>query len=138
MCLKAEHATDEEEDEDEIVSIPTEKNRVLSLEKMIALVATLVEKSRDPENNTLRLSANDMMSLTGGGKSFTFILQQIRDGINFTSTRNLIFSLCRWDEKLAESIVASVFQTIQKHPDVRRPSNLTLAWINLVDIWMSS
>lgn len=115
--MQVEHATDEEEDEDEIVSIPTEKNRVVSLEKMIALVATLVEKSRD-ENNSLRLSANDMIALTGGGKSFSFILQQIRDGINFTSTRNLIFSLCRWDEKLAESIVASIFQTIQKHPDV--------------------
>jgi len=54
-----------------------------------------------------------------GFQSFPFILQQIRDQINFMSTRNLIFSLCRWNEKLAENIVLAIFQAIQKQPDVR-------------------
>lgn len=36
-----------------------------SLEKMIALIATLVEKSRDEESNALRLSTIDLNSLTG-------------------------------------------------------------------------
>ena len=35
-----------------------------SLEKMIALIATLVEKSRD-DSNELRLSVNDWTALTG-------------------------------------------------------------------------
>ncbi|CAG7822666.1 unnamed protein product [Allacma fusca] len=117
---QADHGSDEEEEEEEIVTIPAEKSKVASLEKMIALVATLVEKSRD-ETNALRLSTNDWNALTGGGKNFPFILQQIRDGINFTSTRNLIFSMCRWNDKLAESIVIAIFQAIQKHPDVCHP-----------------
>ena len=69
MCIynQGEHGSDDEEEEEEIVTIPAEKSKVASLEKMIALVATLVEKSRD-ENNSLRLSTNDWNALTGGGK----------------------------------------------------------------------
>jgi ubiquitin carboxyl-terminal hydrolase 34 len=62
-----DHGSEEEEEEEEIVCIPAEKSKVASLEKMIALVATLVEKSRD-ESNSLRLSTNDWNSITGGGK----------------------------------------------------------------------
>ncbi len=57
----------EEEEGEDIVCIPAEKSKVASLEKMIALIATLVEKSRD-ESNSLRLSTNDWNALTGGGK----------------------------------------------------------------------
>lgn len=67
MNPKTDHGSEEEEEEEEIVCIPAEKSKVASLEKMIALVATLVEKSRD-DTNALRLSTSDWTALTGGGK----------------------------------------------------------------------
>jgi len=69
---RGEHGSEEEEEEEEIISIPTEKSKVASLEKMIALIATLVEKSRD-ESNALRLSTGDLNSLTGSGKVILMI-----------------------------------------------------------------
>lgn len=65
--LQVEQGSEEEEDDEEIVCIPAEKNKVASLEKMVALVAILVEKSRD-EMNLLKLSKNDMSSLRGSIK----------------------------------------------------------------------
>jgi ubiquitin carboxyl-terminal hydrolase 34 len=92
---------------------------------MISLIATLVEKSRD-ESNSLKLSKIDRDALIAGRKgahfyTFPFILQQIRDSINYLSTRNLIFSLCRWNDGLAEDVVIGIFQAIQKHPDSCHP-----------------
>jgi hypothetical protein len=57
--------SDEEEEED-IVPLPsTDKYKPASLEKMITLVASLVEKSRGPDH-ALRLSNDDLTALTGG------------------------------------------------------------------------
>lgn len=48
-----------------------------------------------------------MAALTGG-KGFPFLFQHIRDGINIRQTCNLIFSLCRYNNRLAEHV--SFFQ----------------------------
>ncbi len=57
---------DDEDDDDEIIAIPIapETNRMASLEKMVWLIALLVEKSRE-EDNLLHLSAADFASLIG-------------------------------------------------------------------------
>lgn len=69
---------------------------------MIHLVAYIVEKSRD-ENNRLRISQKDYYSIIGT-KSFPFLVNQIRYNINLRQTGNLIFSLCRWNDRLAMSV----------------------------------
>uniref|UniRef100_A0A8D8RQZ4 ubiquitinyl hydrolase 1 n=1 Tax=Cacopsylla melanoneura TaxID=428564 RepID=A0A8D8RQZ4_9HEMI len=105
--------SDEEEEED-IVPLPsTDKYKPASLEKMITLVASLVEKSRGPDNN-LRLSNDDLNALTGG-KGFPFLYQQIKECINIHQTRNLIFSLCRYNERLSNAVISMMFAAIQKH-----------------------
>lgn len=116
MESNSEAEADADEEDEEVASISSEKYKILSLEKMIAMVAILVEKSRD-DSNALRLSANDWNALTGND-SFAFIVQQIRDSINLQSTRNLIFSMCRWNENLADKIVTAIFDEILKRPDV--------------------
>lgn len=47
------------------MSLATEKYKPASLDKMITLVASLVEKSRDTENR-LRLSSKDYNAVAGG------------------------------------------------------------------------
>lgn len=42
--------SEEEEEEEEVVAISTEKLRPASLDKMITLIATLVERSRIPDH----------------------------------------------------------------------------------------
>lgn len=66
--------SDEEEDEDdEVVSAVDDKYKPASLEKMISLIALLVEKSRDEER--LQLSHNDYNAVAGGKVSvFMFLL----------------------------------------------------------------
>ena len=56
-----------------------------------------------------------------GGKGFPFLYQQIRDMINLNQTRNLIQSLCRWNDRLAIHIITMIFQAITKHTDVCQP-----------------
>ena len=64
---------DDEDDEDEEVmsvatpgaSVPEDKYRAQSLEKMIALVAMLVEKSRG-DDNVLHLSNRDLLAIMQG------------------------------------------------------------------------
>lgn len=63
--LQVDVVSDEEEDDD-IVPLPSaDKYKPASLEKMITLVASLVEKSRGPDGQ-LRLSNDDLTALTGG------------------------------------------------------------------------
>ncbi|GFW68785.1 ubiquitin carboxyl-terminal hydrolase 34 [Trichonephila clavipes] len=108
--------SDEEEDEDdEVVSAVDDKYKPASLEKMISLIALLVEKSRDEER--LQLSHNDYNAVAGG-KGFPFLYQQIRDGINLRQTCNLIFSLCRWNDALAVMIINMVFTAITKQHEL--------------------
>ncbi|KAJ8971929.1 hypothetical protein NQ314_000472, partial [Rhamnusium bicolor] len=83
----------EGEEEEEVVALPTDKYKPASLDKMITLVASLVEKSRD-SNMKLQLSEKDYNAVAGG-KGFAFLYQQIKDNINLQQTRNLIHSLCR-------------------------------------------
>ncbi|XP_039283222.1 ubiquitin carboxyl-terminal hydrolase 34 isoform X3 [Nilaparvata lugens] len=109
----------EEEEEDDVIPMPADKYKPASLEKMITLVAMLVEKSRGPDHN-LRLSNVDYSAIAGG-KGFPFLFQQIKDYINLHQTRNLIYSLCRWNDRLATHIVAMIFTAIQKHADICQP-----------------
>lgn len=83
---------------------------------MIALVASLVERSRGPDFQ-LQLSARDYNAIAGG-KSFPFLYQQIKDNINPNQTRLLIYALCRYDEHLAGQIIAMLFTAVTKHTEV--------------------
>ncbi|XP_011269828.1 ubiquitin carboxyl-terminal hydrolase 34 [Camponotus floridanus] len=112
-------AVSEEEEEEEIVTVPSEKLRPASLDKMIMLIAYLVERSRG-QDHRLALSPADL-SAVAGGKGFPFLYQQTRDVINLTQTRNLIQSLCRWNDRLAIHVVTMIFQAIMKHTDVCQP-----------------
>lgn len=55
----------EGEDEEEVVTLATDKYKPASLDKMITLVASLVEKSRDADSR-LRLSFKDYNAVAGG------------------------------------------------------------------------
>lgn len=55
----------EGEDEEEMVTLATDKYKPASLDKMITLVASLVEKSRDADSR-LRLSFKDYNAVAGG------------------------------------------------------------------------
>ncbi|XP_059475180.1 ubiquitin carboxyl-terminal hydrolase 34 [Neocloeon triangulifer] len=105
----------EEEDEDELVAMPPDKYKPASLEKMITLVATLVEKSRG-DDHRLHLSQVDLAAITGG-KGFPFLYLQTKDSINLTATRNLIFALTRYNERLAAQVVQMVFAAVAKHSE---------------------
>ena len=65
--------------------------RTASLDKMVFLLAVLVEKSRG-DDNIIHLSRADMNSLTTG-KTLLFLYNITRDNINIRQTCNLIFSL---------------------------------------------
>jgi len=57
---------EEEKDIDDVVLVPDDKYSAQSLDKMITLVAVLVEKSRI--DRQLHLSVRDTQALIGGGK----------------------------------------------------------------------
>lgn len=102
----------DDEEEDDVIAMPEDKHRPLALDKMIALIAQLVERSRG-EDNQLRLSEKDYNSIIGG-KNFPFLYNQIKDHINVRQTCNLIFSLCRWNDSLATAIVQMLFNAVKK------------------------
>ncbi|XP_076312719.1 ubiquitinyl hydrolase 1 puf isoform X2 [Tachypleus tridentatus] len=114
-----EVVSDEDDDDDEVVSSVDDKYKPASLEKMITLVALLVERSRG-DDHRLHLSHNDF-STVAGGKGFPFLHQQIRDNINLRQTCNLIFSLCRWNEPLAHHIINMIFSAITKQQEASGP-----------------
>lgn len=60
--------SDDEDGEGEVVTVaPEDKYRPQSLEKMIALIAMLVEASRG-QDKQLRLSQSDYQAIIGGNK----------------------------------------------------------------------
>ena len=65
MFCKVEILSDDEEEE-EVLTL-TDENKPTALEKMIALIALLVEKSRGNDKQ-LHLSQKDYMAIVGGGK----------------------------------------------------------------------
>ena len=67
-CLQVEILSDDEEGESEVVTVaPEDKYRPQSLEKMITLVAMLVEASRG-QDKQLQLSQRDYQAVIGGNK----------------------------------------------------------------------
>lgn len=56
----------EEDEDDELLAIASERCKPTSLEKMITLIATLVEKARGPDMRTLRLTHLDYHIIAGG------------------------------------------------------------------------
>ncbi|XP_033629048.1 ubiquitin carboxyl-terminal hydrolase 34-like isoform X1 [Asterias rubens] len=110
---------EDDEDEDDIISLTEDKYKPTSLEKMISLIAYLVDSSRT--DRQLMLSQTDYAVLVAG-KGFPFLFQQIRDCINLQQTRNLIISLTRFQPRLAEQIVAMIFNAIAKlNPEAGQP-----------------
>ncbi|KAL4111819.1 hypothetical protein QTP88_015704 [Uroleucon formosanum] len=109
----------EEEEEEAIPMSTADRNKPpISLEKLIALVVSLVEKSRNISGQ-LELSDNDLYVLQGM-KGFPFIIQQIKDNTNLHMTKNLIFSLCRNESSqkntlLANEIISQILNIIQKN-----------------------
>ncbi|XP_061722090.1 ubiquitin carboxyl-terminal hydrolase puf [Cydia pomonella] len=92
-----------------------DKLRPGALDKMVALVAGLVERSRDASGH-LALQEADAKALLHA-KGFPFIYQQTRDCLSLQQTRALVFALCRWNEPLAQKIVSMIFQAIAKHSE---------------------
>ncbi|EDV93130.1 ubiquitin carboxyl-terminal hydrolase puf [Drosophila grimshawi] len=107
----------EDNSSDEALSV--EKMRPASLDKMIALCASLVERSRGADFR-LRLSPKDFNAIAGG-KGFPFLYQQIKDGINPHQTKHLIHALCRWDDRLATQIISMLFASVTKHTELCAP-----------------
>lgn len=110
---------------------------------MIALVATLVERSRGPDLR-LQLSPRDYNAVAGGKvfqsisfpltilrrmielmhflfQNFPFLYQQIKDNINPHQTRHLIHALCRWDDRLANQIISMLFSSVTRHIELCGP-----------------
>lgn len=116
MCYFQIDSTSDNDENSSDEALSVEKTRPVSLDKMIALVATLVEKSRGTDH-TLSLSSRDYNAIAGG-KGFPFLYQQIKDNINPSQTRLLIHALCRYDERLAGSIIAMLFNAVTKHTEV--------------------
>ncbi|XP_047514444.1 ubiquitin carboxyl-terminal hydrolase puf isoform X2 [Pieris napi] len=96
-----------------------DKLRPGALDKMVALVAGLVERSRDTTGH-VALADSDAKALLHV-KGFPFLYQQTRDCLNLQQTRSLIFALCRWNEPLAQKIVNMIFQAIAKHSETCGP-----------------
>ena len=135
---------DDEEDDDIMTLAPiSESKKLASLEKMIHLIANLVEKSRG-DDNRIHLARDDVVALagnghgdgsggnssdscassspfisTGGGSrtSLIFLFNITKDNINMCQTCNLIFSLTRNNHVLAEQVAAMVFHGV-KQPEV--------------------
>ncbi|XP_072159450.1 LOW QUALITY PROTEIN: ubiquitin carboxyl-terminal hydrolase 34 [Bemisia tabaci] len=104
---------EDDDDDDDMLATTSDKYRPTSLDKMVTLVASLVEKSYGPDQR-LHLSPEDYAALVGG-KGFPFLCQQIKESINPHQTRNLIFSLTRWNDNLATQIINVIFNCIQKY-----------------------
>ena len=105
--------SDDDESEEDVIALPlggtgdTAAARIASLDKMVSLIALLVERSRG-EDNCIHLSSADMTALTSG-KSLLFLYNITRDNINIRQTCNLIFSLTRHNAALAEHVAEMVF-----------------------------
>jgi ubiquitin carboxyl-terminal hydrolase 34 len=67
VSLQVEVVSEEDEEED-VIPLPTDKYKPASLEKMITLVASLVEKSRGSDH-LLQLSTQDFNAIAGGKAS---------------------------------------------------------------------
>ena len=136
---------DEDEEDDDIMTLTpiSESKKLASLEKMIGLIANLVEKSRG-DDNRIHMARDDVVALagyghgdgsgcgtstsgvssspfisTGGGSrtSLIFLFNITKDNINMCQTCNLIFSLTRNNHVLAEQVAAMVFHGV-KQPEV--------------------
>merc|ERR1719394_421142 len=109
--------SDDDESEEDVIALPlggtgdTAAARIASLDKMVSLIALLVERSRG-EDNCIHLSRTDVNSLTTG-KSLLFLYNITRDNINIRQTCNLIFSLTRHNPSLAEHVAEMVFMGVK-------------------------
>ncbi|XP_040568738.2 ubiquitin carboxyl-terminal hydrolase 34 [Lepeophtheirus salmonis] len=106
--------SDDEDDDDDIIALTpiAESSKMASLDKMVCLIALLVEKSRG-DDNLIHLSESDTNALTGG-KSLVFLFNITKDNINTCQTCNLIFSLTRNNPELAEQVAGMVFAGVKQ------------------------
>jgi len=61
----------DDDDEEDVITIPDDVYKPLSLEKMVALISLLVEKSRSAEDNNLQISDRDYNAIIGTSKVHT-------------------------------------------------------------------
>ena len=134
---------DEDDEDDDIMTLTpiSESKKLASLEKMVALLAILVEKSRG-DDNRIHLARDDVVALSGyghgdgsgGGSSSSsaanagptintgggsrspliFLFNVTKDNINMCQTCNLIFSLTRNNPILADQVAAMVFHGVKQ------------------------
>ena len=107
---------DDDDDDDDIIALPmSETNKMASLDKMVCLIALLVEKSRG-QDQRIHLAGSDVNALTGrpqervltGRAGLNFLYHVTKDNINSIQTCNLIFSLTRNNQELAEQVIRSL------------------------------
>jgi ubiquitin carboxyl-terminal hydrolase 34 len=60
----------DDEEEEEVITIPDDTYKPLSLEKMIALISLLVEKSRSADDNQLQISDKDYHCIISANKVY--------------------------------------------------------------------
>lgn len=65
--MQVEILSDDEEEE-EVITIPDDVYKPQSLEQMISLISLLVEKSRSAEDNQLQISDKDYNAIISGNK----------------------------------------------------------------------
>ena len=94
-----EIVSDDDDDDDDDIMLTDEKYRPQSLEKMIALIAMLVEKSRGVDKQ-LHVSQKDYHSIVGGKASATPTLLSVstcfRGFVNGTNYNNPNKFGCGW------------------------------------------
>ena len=76
----------DDEEEEEVITMTEDAYKPLSLEKMIALISLLVEKSRG-DDNQLQISEKDYNSLIGGKVSFLKL--RVNDSSDLTAGREV-------------------------------------------------
>lgn len=69
--------SDEDDEEDDVISVAEDKYKPASLEKMITLIAMLVEKSRG-EDRQLHLSSNDLGTIAQGKVMISMLKLQLQ------------------------------------------------------------
>ena len=76
----------DDEEEEEVITMTEDAYKPLSLEKMIALISLLVEKSRG-DDNQLQISEKDYNSLIGG--KVIFLKLRVNDCSDLTASREV-------------------------------------------------
>ncbi|CAB3983712.1 Ubiquitin carboxyl-terminal hydrolase 34 [Paramuricea clavata] len=104
---------DVDDDDDDVVPIfPEEKFRPFALEKMVTVIAFLVEEAKG-QSKEVQLSESDNEALLGG-QGYPFIFEIVKDVVNLKHTGNLVFTLCMHNQDRAEKIVSTLMSSVKR------------------------